>query len=135
MSVAVRAGASACAATSVSSAGRLLDRDRRAVSELDEQSALALVHLHDADLLELLARSRGTSRRRSVRSENVESSCSSVLLSRPSCGETSRSDSTFERARHERDRLLDRRAIARRDCAARCRRLRGAPLETPGRFS
>ncbi len=29
------------------------------------------------------------------RSENVESSCSSVLLSRPSCGVTSRSDSTF----------------------------------------
>ena len=60
------------------------------------------------------------------RSENVESSCSSVLLSRPSCGATSRSESTLQRALHQRQRLVmslaPRRPAGRRDRRAACRR-------------
>ena len=65
---------------------------------LDQHAAAGLLQRHRAGLRHLLhevAEAAGAV----VRSENVESSCSSVLLSRPSCGVTSRSARTFSARR------------------------------------
>ena len=67
------------------------------------------------------------------RSENVESSCSSVLLSSPSCGVTSRSESTFS-ARITSGSAFEMSLVAGRGAPATLRGRPPRPL-LPTRFS